>query len=178
MRRVWLSWVVAAAALAGGCSEEPPSVEGVGRRIEAPPPRPARDRGDGLYGADGVPLESDERVAGLVLPRGLEPVEELSEERRHVYRSRVPPERLLRYFGPRLTTVHIQRQGPTVTYAEAVPRGVRGGVVKLDVTIRPSSSAEAVVEVYERPPPPPDGTRIPADEIRRHLEARSSNRRE
>lgn len=162
--------------LAFGCSEDPPpSTEGVGAPVEAPERR-ARDDEERLYDAQGVPLESDERVAGLVLPRGLTKNEDVSGERRHVYWSRVSPNRLLRYFGPRLTTVQIDRQGETVTYRDAIPRGVRGGVVKLDVTVRPSSSHEAVVEIYERPPPPPEGTVIPADEIRRHLESLNENR--
>lgn len=158
------------------CSEAPPSVEGVGAEVQAPASRRPTEDLDQLYDAQGVPLASGEQVAGLVLPRGLTEVEELSRARRHVYRSRVPPDRLLRYFGPRLTTVDVQHRGGSVTYADAVPRGVRGGVVKLDVTIRPSSAHAAVVELYERPPPPPAGTHIPAEDIRRHLEARSRQR--
>ena len=157
----------------GACAEEPPSAENVGRRVAAPPPRPRPDDRSRLYDAEGVPRPSDRQVAGLVLPRGLEALEALSEERRHVYRSRVPPARLLRYFGPRLTTAQVQQRGETVTYVDAAPRGVRGGVVRLDVTIRPSSAHEALVEVYERPPASPEGTRIPAEEIRRHLEERA-----
>lgn len=152
-----------------GCSgEAPPSTDGVGAPVETPR-RPERERGEELYDAQGVPLESDERVAGLVLPRGLTKNEPVSTERRHVYSSRVPPGRLLRYFGPRLTTVQIDRRGESVTYRESTVRGARGGEVKLDVSIRPSSAHEAVVEIVERPPPPPEGMTVPADEIRRHL---------
>ncbi|HJL14954.1 MAG TPA: hypothetical protein RMH99_04820 [Sandaracinaceae bacterium LLY-WYZ-13_1] len=177
MKRLSAVMVCLALSLGAGCSEEPPSVEGVGQPV--PPPRPrGRSDADRLYDHEGVPLESDERVAGLVLPRGLTAVEELSEERRHVYRSRVPSGPLLRYFGPRLTTAQVDRSGGGVTYADAAPRGVRGGVVRLDVSIRPSSSAEALVEIYERPPAPPEGTRIPADEIRRHLERMQEEQRE
>lgn len=161
-----------ALALAGsGCGDDPPpSADGVGDLVE-PTPRPRRDSSDDLYDADGVPLESDQRVAGLVLPRGLTPIAALEADRRHVYQSEIPPERLLRYFGPRLITVDVERRGEAVIYHDAEPRGVRGGVVKLDVTIEPSSRSPSRVEIVELPPPPPEGVVIPAEEIRRHLEA-------
>ena len=148
-----------------GCSEEaPPSTDGVGAPVQTPRAR-ERSGPDPLYDAHGVPLESEERVAGLVLPRGLTENEAVSEERRHVYVSRVPPDRLLRYFGPRLTTVQIDQHGENVTYRDAIPRGVRGGVVHLDVTVRPSSANAAVVEILELSPPPPDGVTVPEEEI-------------
>lgn len=165
-------------ALSLGCSEEPPpSGDGVGEEVVAPAPR-ERTVVESIYDGEGVPRESTERVAGLVLPRGLEEIEGLREERRHVYASDVPPQKLLRYFGPRLTTVDIRRQADTVTYRQAIPRGVRGGAVKLDVTVRPSSrrGTAAHVEIFERPPPPPEGVVISAEEIRRHF--RDDARRE
>lgn len=161
-----------ALALAGtGCGDDPPpSADGVGDLV-APTPRPSRNSSDDLYDADGVPLESDQRVAGLVLPRGLTLVEALETDRRHVYQSQIPPERLLRFFGPRLITIDIERRGQAVIYRKAQPLGVRGGVVTLDVTIEPSSQSRSRVEIVELPPPPPEGTVIPAEEIRRHFEA-------
>lgn len=151
------------------CSvDRPPSTQGVGEPLPTPPPRPRRE--DPVYGPDGLPRESEEQIAGLALPLGLEEIEALREERRHVYRSTVPPAKLLRYFGPRLNTLEIEHRGERVTYRDAAPQGVQGGVVKLDVTIEPSSDASARVTVYERPPPPPEGVVIPEEEIRRHFE--------
>ncbi|HEY8426933.1 MAG TPA: hypothetical protein VIL20_01105 [Sandaracinaceae bacterium] len=167
-----MRWMIAIAACAlAACSKEaPPSVDGVGAELPAPPPREVRDPRAELYDENGVPRESDERVAGLPLPRGLTKVEALSDERRHVYTSEMPPSDLLRYFGPRLVTMRIDRRGEAVIYREAVPRGVRGGVVKLDVTIEPTVRHPTRVEIYERPPPPPEGAVIPEEEIRRHFE--------
>ncbi len=154
------------------CSDPPPSLDGVGADVPEGPDPVYEDPNAELYDADGVPRESDQRVAGLVLPRGLTEVEELREERRHVYTSQMPTHELLRYFGPRLTTMQVDRRGEAVTYRDAIPRGVRGGVVRLDVTIEPTPAHPSRVEVYERPPPPPEGTTISEEEIRRHFEQR------
>ncbi len=160
-----------------GCSEEaPPSMDGVGEAVPIPPPREIHDPMAELYDDEGVPRESDESVAGLVLPRGLTADEAGGGERLHAYTSEVvPPSKLLRYFGPRLVTMNIERRGPAVIYHEAVPRGVQGGVVKLDVTVEPSSGHAARVEIYERPPPVPDGTVISDEEIRRHFESQGDH---
>jgi hypothetical protein len=157
------------------CSD-PPSADGVGERVPEEPPRRRIDPRAELYDAEGVPRESSERVAGLVLPRGLTAQEALSENRRHIYTSEVPPQKLLRYFGPRLYTMNIEQRGEAVLYREALPRGVQGGAVKLDVTIQPSALHASRVEIYERPPPPPAGTVIPEAEIRRQLESLTKNR--
>ena len=167
---------VLALASQPGCGEDPPpSTDGIGAPVEAPRRRD-RERPEELYDAQGVPLESDEAVAGLVLPRGLTKNELVSEERRHVYASEVELTRLLRYFGPRLTTVQIDREGQRVTYRDAVPRGVRGGVVRLDVTVRPSSAHAAMVEVVERWPEDEQPPTVSEEEIRRHLGAMTKNR--
>lgn len=170
-----LSSFAALGALACG-DDAPPSTEGVGREVIEPPPRAVEDESARLYDAEGVPLASDVVVAGLVLPRGLTKIDALSSTRRHVYRSEIPAARLLRYFGPRLTTMQIDRAGERVTYVEAIPRGVRGGIVKLDVTIQPSSAEEARVEILERAPPMPEGAVVSEEEIRRHLDRATKNR--
>jgi hypothetical protein len=157
------------------CSDPPPpSADGVGNAI--PPAPTPRAPVDPIYDENGVPRESEERVAGLVLPMGLEETTTIAAGRRHLYTSVVPPEPLLRYFGPRLNTVDIRHVGERVTYYDAVPRDARGGVVHLDVTIQPSSGEPARVEIFERPPPPPDGMRVSEEEIRRHLDEISRNR--
>jgi hypothetical protein len=115
------------------------------------PPRTATTPQD-LYGSDGLLRESDEVVAGLRLPVGLTKVH--GEERRHVYRTRVPLRAVQRYFGPRLVTGQVDEVGTGAVYRNAVPRGVRGGTVKLDVSILPVSSGTRVEIVEIRPPPP------------------------
>lgn len=168
MRRA--AWWLGLVLLVSGCSETaPPSSEGVGEALPVPP----RSReADPIYDENGVPRESEVRVAGLTLPRGLTEIEELRGDRRHVYASVVPREPLLRYFGPRLNTLDIRHSGAQVTYREARPREARGGVVLLDVAIRPSSARgeETRVEILERPPPLPEGTMVSEDEVRRRLE--------
>lgn len=158
------------------CAEPaPPSADDVGREVRHPPPRRI-DEGEQLYDARGVPLESGERVAGLTLPRGLTAQPALSTERRHVYVSSIPRERLLRYFGPRLTTMNIREDGEVVTYVDAAPREARGGIVKLDVTILPSSAHGARVEIYERPPEHREAPQVSEETIRRHLDGLTKNR--
>lgn len=120
--------------------------------IERPPP-PGQP--DPLYDDEGQLLESSTRVAGLVLPRGLETV--VDEERRHVYRTDVPIAKVQQYFGVRLVTGQVDtRPNGSVTYVDALPRGVRGGEVRLDVTIDPVVGSGTRVEVRERLPAPVD----------------------
>ncbi len=105
-----------------------------------------------LFGPDGELLESDQRVAGLALPRGLETV--LDEERSHVYHSRAPLRKLQSYFGQRLLTGQVDRMGDGAVYRNAAPRGVRGGVVHMDVSILPMDRDRTRVEIIEIPPAP------------------------
>jgi hypothetical protein len=108
------------------------------------------------YGPDGELRESDDVVAGLPLPVGLERVH--GSERRHVYRTTLPLRAVQRYFGPRLVTGQVDRLGDGAVFRHAVPRGVQGGVVKLDVSIMPVSSGTRIEIIEIRPPPasPPD----------------------
>ena len=162
--------VCIAAALTAACSGPPPSVDGVDQPLpEPPPPRPAPVQPP-LYDAEGVPLPSDEVVAGLQLPVGLEE-QPVGGDRRHLYASaEIPAPALLRYFGPRLNTVEVERTGARVVYRNARPRDARGGEVRLDVTIQPASHGGARVEIFERPPPPPAGTVVTRDEVIRELQ--------
>lgn len=166
--------VVLAGSLAGGCGggeapslpEEvapPPAIERPTPQAVAPAP---------LYGEDGELLESDTRVAGLTLPRGLETV--LEDERRHVYRSDVPLTKLQRYFGVRLVTGQVDtRPNGSVTYVDALPRDVRGGEVRLDVTVEPVARAGTRIEVRERlpalvdPPSEEEALRMLEEQMRR-----------
>lgn len=173
MRRT--SLLCASSALLLACSS-PPSLDGVGEVVaEAPPPEPVAAPDSDIYDEAGQLRESDERIAGLIVPRGLTKVAELSAPRRHVYVSDVPHTKVLRYFGPRLLTMQVEHRGSQVVYEQATPRGVRGGVVQLDVSIEPTSNGTTYVEIYERPPPPPPGVVISEDEIRRHFRERQRN---
>lgn len=159
-----LAWTVATAALVLGalaCSSEGEDEEtrrrGATESEELTGPRP-----DALYDDDGNLLESDVVVAGLRLPRGLE--EKLVEERSHTYESRVPIEKIIAYFGPRLMTGAIDRMGSGAVFRAAEPSGARGGVVKLDVSILPMGTSRTRVAIFELPPvpenPPPEAESI------------------
>ncbi|MBW2460989.1 MAG: hypothetical protein JRH11_05040 [Deltaproteobacteria bacterium] len=139
------------AAFAAACEEEveerpPPPVI-----VEAQPPGPAANP-NALYDEEGNLLESDVVVAGLRLPRGFELTVEV--DRRHVYDSHVPIEKIHRYFGPRLITGQVDRHGDGATFREAVPRAARGGIVKLDVSIVPRSRTTTRIEIRELLPAP------------------------
>ncbi|WP_236516883.1 hypothetical protein [Sandaracinus amylolyticus] len=138
-----------------GCGDEPDAPVVSEEVAPAPvvPRTETRATPDPLYGADGELLESDEVVAGLRLPRGLRPI--LSQDRRHVYGSDVPLVKMQRYFGPRLVTGQVDtRPSGRATFVDAVPRDVRGGEVRLDVTIEPASGTATRVEIVERMPAP------------------------
>ncbi|MEZ4339383.1 MAG: hypothetical protein R3B82_22400 [Sandaracinaceae bacterium] len=176
MRRVIQAGLLLSVVLTGCGDEVAPSTEGLGAPVVDPPPR--RPPATSIYDAEGILRESDTVVAGLTLPMGLEADESLSSERRHVYHSSEPNQAFLRYFGPRLNTLQIEHEGERVTYQNATPQGVRGGVVHLDVTIEPTPAHPSRVEIYERPPPPAEGVTISEDAIRRHLDTLQPDRRE
>jgi hypothetical protein len=140
--------------------------------VEAPPPPPPAPLGSELYGPDGRLRESDERIAGLILPRGLIPAPALGSDRRHVFYSDVPLDKVLRYFGPRLLTGNVERRGASVTYHRATPREARGALIELDVRVEPVSGNHPVyVEIRERSTPTQSAV-VTEDDVRRHFEQR------
>jgi hypothetical protein len=130
-------------------SERPPAP--VVRETQRPAPEEDPDR---LFDLEGNLLESDEVVAGLTLPRGLEAAGEA--DRFHAYTTSVPIAKVQAYFGPRLVTGEVDRHGSGAIYREAVPREARGGIVKLDVAITPMSQVATRIEIRELPPVPED----------------------
>jgi hypothetical protein len=134
----------------------------------APAPRVELPR---IYDEEGELLPSDDRVAGLTLPRGLAS-DGGTDERRHVYYAHdIPIGAILRYFGPRLTTGQVEAQpGGGARYRNAIPREVTSGAVPLDVGIFPVSGGDVLVEVREIPPPPVTPPSEP-ESIRRLTEA-------
>ena len=173
--RVWVA-VLGCLAVVACSGDPPPSREGVGQALPQPPPRSSLR--ESIYDAEGNLRESDTVVAGLTLPMGLEENTARSTQRRHFYHSNVPHQKVLSYFGPRLNTMEVEHEGDSVVYRNAVPQGVRGGVVRLDVRVEPTSAHPTSVEVIERPPPPPEGTVITEESIRRHLDSLQPERRE
>lgn len=139
------------------CGTAPTDVEGEAPEVVAPPPDRASvvtDEPPPIRGTDGELLESDERVAGLVLPRGLEEVSHIGVRR--VYRTSQPMALVLRYFGTRLVTGNVERgPGGRATYRNAVPSGVDPTTaVRMDVEIGTSSGAATRIEIVELPPEP------------------------
>jgi len=149
--RLRLALSLAALLAAAACGDDGDDAEAA-RRSASGGDRPSSRADAPVFGTDGQLLESDTVVAGLRVPRGLETV--LDEERSHVYHSRVPLRKLQAYFGERLITGEVDRMGDGAIYRGAVPRGVTGGVVRMDVSILPMSRDRARVEIVELPPTP------------------------
>jgi hypothetical protein len=157
----WWLLVAWAAVVGMGCEDD--VIESQGHRGAAgdAPAMEVQPR-ESPYGPDGELRESDQVIAGLPLPMGLERTH--GEDRRHVYRTDLPLRALQRYFGPRLLTGQVDRMGRGAVYRGAVPRGVQGGAVKLDVSILPVTSGTRVEIVEIRPPPESPPT---VEELRR-----------
>ena len=149
-----------------GCGED--EVIQTPDRVEPEPPArpPGEARQDQfLYDAEGNLRESEESVAGLVLPRGLELSRE--RERRHIYRTAVPRAKLLAYLGPRLFTGSVDPIGDGAIFRGATVQGASGSTVRLDVSVLQTGS-DTRLEIYELPPMPQ--TRRSQEEIERLLE--------
>jgi hypothetical protein len=151
----------AAALLAFAFAFVPASGCGGGEAPEAPAPEEIAAAPDGpsaetsappLYDPDGHLLPSTTKVAGLTLPRGLEPSRSTDGE--HVFRSEVPLQKVLAYFGPRLFTARVDRIGGGAVYRHARPTEARGGAVDLDVSILPTSEGHTRIHIYELAAPP------------------------
>lgn len=107
---------------------------------------------NGLFDVDGRLRPSDERVAGFTLPRGLDALE-LDRPREHHYLAPdVDVDDLVAYLGPRLVTGAVDRVGGGATFREAVPREVRSGAVRLDVSAHPSPRGGSRLTIVELPP--------------------------
>jgi len=154
-RRVAVGLRPALALLCVACSGGPTDTEGESADFIAPPPGPeaiGEPPPPPVVGPDGELLESDERVLGLVLPRGLE--EGAAYDLRHVYTTDQPLDLVLRYFGTRLVTGVVERSGLEATYRNAIPAGIdASSAVHMDVVIGPTSGASARIEIIELPSP-------------------------
>jgi len=142
------------AAVVVGCGDDASRAED---QLWAPRDRAqaeSEERAPPLYDAEGNLLPSGEKIAGLELPRGLAEQEELSQDRRHTFHSEVPMRKLQEFFGTRLITGEVDRLGGGAVYRNAVPKGVRGGVVRMDVSILPMRGGDTRVQIDELPPTP------------------------
>ena len=115
--------------------------------------------------AEGRLLPSEQRVAGIVLPRGLREVRK--RDNTWYFHSRASLEALQAYFGPRLLTGQVDLGGRgTVTFVNAQPKDDKA---KRSVTVRigpaPSSPRENQVYISEaafRPVNPPNAVQVQA----------------
>lgn len=147
-----LGFTLAVCTLA--CGEEPQKVERAARQVAAlKPVNVAKKRAEmldarRLYDADKKLLPSDEMVAGIRLPRGVEL--KMDVENRHYYHSKVPLEQLRAYFGPRLTTMQIVPDGKnTYKYVAAKTKDTDDPHL-VDVRIGPSAKTMHVNEIMIR----------------------------
>jgi hypothetical protein len=149
-RHVALALVPIAFAVAA-CGDDERATEqarGVQTAESSDEPKSKRDQ---VFDESGQLRESDRSIAGLILPRGLDP--HLETVNRYVFYSDVPVAKVQAYFGPRLLTGSVDRVGKGAVYRSAVPRNAKGGRVKLDVSILQGSNGTRV-EVREIPPAP------------------------
>jgi hypothetical protein len=149
------------------CGNDAPSPEPKGpSEVERYERSVGSARGPQLYGPDGDLLPSDEMIAGLKLPRGLEPVFE--EGRDHTYETTVPLAKVQRYFGLRLMTGDVRRMGDRSVFKAAEPRNVVNSEAKIDVTIQPHGTRKVRVRITELPGTPQNP--VPEAETRRRAQ--------
>ena len=86
-----------------------------------------------IYDAEGQLLESVSSIAGLKLPVATTMFREA--DKRKIYRTQAPVDKVLGYFGPRLTTGLVDRLRNGAVYREAKVRGQESDLVRLTVTI-------------------------------------------
>ena len=127
--------------------------------------------GTNFFDAEGRLRESDQEIAALKLPMGLEP--EYVDDGVHAFHTVVPLRKVLQYFGPRLVTGQVDTVGESAIYRAALPQHPRGSQVRLDVTIAPSSRGGASVRIHELPSEPVNPPSL--DELRQHYESDPNN---
>lgn len=114
---------------------------------EAPRERPPR-----TFDVEGRLIPSDEYIAGIRLPRGVELFR--ADEVTHVYRVRAPIDKVLAYLGPMMITGNVERRGKGAVYKRASVRGAEVNPTKVDVSITEVGSNLVRIAVTELPPPP------------------------
>ena len=149
------SLLLASSLLVMSCRSEPveppPQAPGTPDSVTAEE-APTREKIVYIYDANGALIPSDDFVAGVRLPRGLELFRE--ERGIHVYRIRAPIGKVLSYFGPMLITGKVERQGKGAVYRTASVRGAEVSPTKVDVSILDIGNGLTRVSITELPPPP------------------------
>ena len=148
--------LAASTLLVGACGgDEEPPVRGLQVIVDRAPEReePQGPRGDDRFDEEGELLASEQRVAGLILPRGMTEDEGVDGDKR--FFTRVRYEKVLRYMGPRLITGEVDRYGDVVIYRNARARDAVGGEVRMDVRVVPDPTGGTRLVIRERSAAPP-----------------------
>lgn len=139
-----------------GCTSKPeraaPSQPESAVREEASPEPVEAMKRERLLDPQGRMIPSDEYIAGIRLPRGAELFRE--DELQHIYRIRVPIDKVLAYFGPMMITGNVERRGKGAVYKRASVRGAEVNPTKVTVSILELGTRLTRVAVTELPPPP------------------------
>lgn len=115
-------------------------------------------RANSLYDEKGNLLASEQSIAGLRLPRGLQL--KRKADFRYFYETEVPADKLHWYFGARLYTAKITRMSGSTTYVAAKLSDGTGGANRFDVKITPNRTPKGktrleIRQLMPRKPTPP-----------------------
>jgi hypothetical protein len=165
-----LAWLMLTAACAAACSDD--AEEDARRALLKPADtreiRTKRAEAVRLADERGELLESDEVVAGIVLPRGFKLA--LVNGPAAYYESTVISfEQLERYFSARLRARAIDRSADAVRYVDARPKD--GSDVQ-PAMVRIARTRGGKVELVVSRPPPTPAIRPSEAEVRAQMEAR------
>lgn len=149
--------VLALLAALGACTSKSEPAD----RRGAPPPETAAPAAPDeekpapvqIVDGEGKLIPSNEYIAGIRLPRGVELFR--ADELTHVYRLRAPIDKVLAYFGPMMITGNVERRGKGAVYRRASVRGAEISPTKVDLSILALEGNLVRISVTELPPPPP-----------------------
>jgi hypothetical protein len=141
--------VIAACSAKSNAPDQPVGVTQAEETEEARAPKPRPPR---VFDVEGRLIPSNEYIAGVRLPRGVELFR--ADEVTHVYRMRAPIDRVLAYFGPMMITGNVERRGNGAVYKRASVRGAEVNPTKVDLSILEVGSNLVRISVTELPPPP------------------------
>ncbi len=152
VRTIWSAILLVALAACSTKTETPDRPPGAEAAEEPKLPEAVRPRPPRVFDAEGRLIPSDEYVAGIRLPRGVELFR--ADELTHVYRIRAPIDRALAYFGPMMITGSVERRGKGAVYKRASVRGAEMNPTKVELSITEVGSNLVRIGVTELPPPP------------------------
>jgi hypothetical protein len=127
----------------------------------------ARRQEQRLFGDDGELLESDQKVAGVTLPKGLTP--ERAMDNHWFFRAEhIPAAALVRYFQKRLNSMTLERSEGAVVFGGAVPKD-NPAALRLRVQIVQLRGSDHKSQLYIRQSVPYQP--LPASEAAARIEA-------